>query len=112
MTLMAVGQPAAILLPGPRPMDEANVNVVSQAMHRTHAGFETFPAAPLRRSGLSINHRNERRIPMGIRTTIKKWAAYSQTVRELNALDNRQLSDLGISRTDIQRVARDHARTL
>jgi uncharacterized protein YjiS (DUF1127 family) len=49
---------------------------------------------------------------MGIRTTIKKWAAYSQTVRELNALDNRQLSDLGISRTDIQRVARDHARTL
>jgi len=49
---------------------------------------------------------------MGIRTTIKKWAAYQQTVRELNALDNRQLSDLGISRTDIQRVARDHARTL
>jgi uncharacterized protein YjiS (DUF1127 family) len=49
---------------------------------------------------------------MGIRTTIKKWAAYQQTVRELNALDSRQLSDLGISRTDIQRVARDHARTI
>ena len=49
---------------------------------------------------------------MSIRTTFKKWAAYQQTVRELNALDNRQLSDLGISRTDIQRVARDHARTL
>lgn len=49
---------------------------------------------------------------MGIRQTFKKWAAYQQTVRELNALDNRQLSDLGISRTDIQRVARDHARTL
>jgi uncharacterized protein YjiS (DUF1127 family) len=49
---------------------------------------------------------------MGIRQTFKKWAAYSQTVRELTALDNRQLSDLGITRTDIQRVARDHARTL
>jgi uncharacterized protein YjiS (DUF1127 family) len=49
---------------------------------------------------------------MGIRQTFKKWAAYQQTVRELNALDNRQLSDLGITRTDIQRVARDHARTL
>ena len=49
---------------------------------------------------------------MGIRTTIKKWAAYQQPVRELNALDNRQLSDLGITRTDISRVARDHARTL
>ena len=49
---------------------------------------------------------------MGIRQTFKKWAAYQQTVRELNALDTRQLSDLGIARTDIQRVARDHARTL
>jgi uncharacterized protein YjiS (DUF1127 family) len=49
---------------------------------------------------------------MGIRQTFKKWAAYQQTVRELNALDNRQLNDLGITRTDIQRVARDHARTI
>ena len=49
---------------------------------------------------------------MDIRKTFKKWAAYQQTVRELAALDNRQLSDLGITRTDIQRVARDHARTI
>ena len=49
---------------------------------------------------------------MDIRKTFKKWAAYQQTVRELTALDNRQLNDLGISRTDIQRVARDHARTI
>jgi uncharacterized protein YjiS (DUF1127 family) len=49
---------------------------------------------------------------MGIRNTLKKWAAYQQTVRELAALDNRQLTDLGITRTDIQRIARDHARSL
>ena len=49
---------------------------------------------------------------MGIRTTLRKWAAYQQTVRELASLDNRQLSDLGISRTDIQRIARDHASAL
>ena len=49
---------------------------------------------------------------MGIRQTIKKWAAYQQTVRELAALDNRQLTDLGITRTDITRIARDHARSL
>ena len=49
---------------------------------------------------------------MDIRKTFRKWAAYQQTVRELGALDNRQLNDLGISRSDIQRVARDHARTL
>ena len=49
---------------------------------------------------------------MGFRNTLKKWAAYQQTVRELASLDNRQLNDLGISRTDIQRVARDHAKAL
>ena len=49
---------------------------------------------------------------MGIRQTLKKWAAYQQTVRELASLDNRQLSDLGIARSDIQKIARDHARTL
>jgi uncharacterized protein YjiS (DUF1127 family) len=49
---------------------------------------------------------------MGIRQTLKKWAAYQQTVRELASLDNRQLNDLGISRSDIQKIARDHARAL
>jgi uncharacterized protein YjiS (DUF1127 family) len=49
---------------------------------------------------------------MGIRQTLKKWAAYQQTVRELASLDNRQLNDLGIARTDIQRIARDHANSL
>ncbi|MEQ1769517.1 MAG: DUF1127 domain-containing protein [Devosia sp.] len=49
---------------------------------------------------------------MGIRQTLKRWAAYQQTVRELAALDNRQLTDLGISRHDINRVARENARAL
>ena len=49
---------------------------------------------------------------MDIRKTLRKWAAYQQTVRELTALDNRQLNDLGISRTDISRVARDHVGNL
>ncbi len=49
---------------------------------------------------------------MGIRETFKKWTAYQQTVRELAALDNRQLNDLGISRSDIQKIARDHARAI
>jgi uncharacterized protein YjiS (DUF1127 family) len=49
---------------------------------------------------------------MGIRQTLKKWAAYQHTVRELTSLDNRQLNDLGIARTDIQRIARDHVRAL
>lgn len=46
---------------------------------------------------------------MGFRTAVRRWNAYQQTVRELGALDNRSLNDLGIARSDIQRVARDHA---
>ncbi|AEQ51482.1 DUF1127 domain-containing protein [Pelagibacterium flavum] len=49
---------------------------------------------------------------MDIRKTFKRWSAYQQTVRELNALGNRELSDLGIARSDIQRIARDHASAL
>jgi uncharacterized protein YjiS (DUF1127 family) len=47
---------------------------------------------------------------MDIRKTFRKWAAYQQTVRELGALDNRQLNDLGITRSDIQRIAREHVK--
>jgi uncharacterized protein YjiS (DUF1127 family) len=49
---------------------------------------------------------------MDIRKTFKQWAAYQQTVRELAALDNRQLTDLGIVRADINRIARNHASQL
>lgn len=49
---------------------------------------------------------------MNIRKTIQKWAAYNRTVRELNALGNRELTDLGITRSDIDRIARDHARAM
>jgi uncharacterized protein YjiS (DUF1127 family) len=43
---------------------------------------------------------------MNIRQKIAQFAKYRQAVRELNALDNRQLSDLGITRSDIQNVVR------
>jgi uncharacterized protein YjiS (DUF1127 family) len=61
--------------------------------------------------GLSIGC-NQQETQMGIRQTLKRWAAYQQTVRELASLDNRQLNDLGIARTDIQKIARDNARAL
>ena len=49
---------------------------------------------------------------MNIRQKLAAYAQYQRTVRELAALDTRQLNDLGISRADIQKVARDHARVL
>lgn len=38
--------------------------------------------------------------------TFRNWRRYNETVRELNRLNTRQLSDLGINRADIERVAR------
>ncbi|MER9843710.1 DUF1127 domain-containing protein [Mesorhizobium australicum] len=36
----------------------------------------------------------------------RNWRMYNETVRELNRLNARQLSDLGINRGDIERIAR------
>ncbi|MFA6155630.1 DUF1127 domain-containing protein [Mesorhizobium sp.] len=36
----------------------------------------------------------------------RNWRMYNETVRELNRLNARQLSDLGISRADIETIAR------
>ena len=43
---------------------------------------------------------------MTIREKFAKFAQYQQTVRELSALNNRQLTDLGINRADIKALAR------
>lgn len=53
----------------------------------------------------------QKEIKMGLKKTFQKWAAYQQTVRELSALTNRDLNDLGISRNDIQKIARDASTT-
>lgn len=46
---------------------------------------------------------------MNIRQKLAQYVAYQRTVRELAALDNRSLSDLGIQRADIKRIARASA---
>jgi uncharacterized protein YjiS (DUF1127 family) len=35
----------------------------------------------------------------------REWHRYNQSLRELSALGDRELADIGISRSDIQRVA-------
>lgn len=39
---------------------------------------------------------------MNIRQKIAKFAAQQRAMRELNAMDSRQLADLGITRSDIR----------
>jgi uncharacterized protein YjiS (DUF1127 family) len=43
---------------------------------------------------------------MSIIGKFKEWRSYRRTVRELSALSNRELADLGINRADIPFVAR------
>jgi uncharacterized protein YjiS (DUF1127 family) len=45
-----------------------------------------------------------------LKSRYAKWQRYSRTVSELESLTNRDLADLGISRTDIPRLAREAAR--
>lgn len=40
---------------------------------------------------------------------LRNWKRYRQTVRELSRLSDRDLADLGISRFDIDSVAREAA---
>lgn len=42
----------------------------------------------------------------GIVGRYNRWRRYRRTVRELTGLSNRDLTDLGINRSDIRRVAR------
>ena len=35
----------------------------------------------------------------------REWHRYNQSLRELQSLGDRELADIGISRSDIQRVA-------
>ena len=38
---------------------------------------------------------------------LRVWRRYNENLRELNRLDDRELADIGITRCDIQRIARE-----
>ena len=40
-------------------------------------------------------------------TKVQRWLTYRATVRKLESLSERELSDLGIGRADIRDIARD-----
>lgn len=42
-----------------------------------------------------------------VRTRINRWQRYNRTVAELESLSNRDLADLGMTRHDIPRIARE-----
>lgn len=44
---------------------------------------------------------------MKIARSLTNWRKYCQTVNELGRMSDRELSDLGIGRSDIHRIARE-----
>ena len=42
---------------------------------------------------------------------LQAWKEYGLAVRELSQLSDRELADIGITRSDIPRVAWEHARS-
>ena len=57
-------------------------------------------------SRLYIGLIKRRGTEMTIRQKLAQFAQYQRTMRELNALDARQLNDLGITKGDIKNIAR------
>ena len=41
----------------------------------------------------------------GLVRMLRVWRRYSESLRELNRLDDRELADIGITRCDVQRIA-------
>ncbi|MCX2695766.1 MULTISPECIES: DUF1127 domain-containing protein [Ochrobactrum] len=44
-----------------------------------------------------------------LRTQFSRWMQYRENLRELSGCSDRELSDLGLSRSDIRRVAHEAA---
>jgi uncharacterized protein YjiS (DUF1127 family) len=82
------------------------------AMHKCiaamqHERFKSPPNTPI----FAMYEKNERRErrnenTMNIIRNYRNWRRFRETVSELNRLSNRELHDLGISRSDIPYVAR------
>ena len=53
-----------------------------------------------------VRTKDETRDIMNLIRNYRNWRRYRETVSELNRLSNRELNDLGISRSDIHSVAR------
>ncbi len=45
-----------------------------------------------------------------MKTRYTRWQRYNRTISELGGLSDRELADLGISRADIHRLAREATR--
>jgi uncharacterized protein YjiS (DUF1127 family) len=65
-----------------------------------------YPYVPgIRFTGLGRTQRKRKAMFAAIVRFIREWKRYNQNLRELSRLADRELADIGISRSDIHRVA-------
>ena len=55
--------------------------------------------------GLSPDHEKDTAMFANIVRLIRQWKRYNRSLTELSRLGDRELADIGISRSDIHRVA-------
>jgi uncharacterized protein YjiS (DUF1127 family) len=68
--------------------------------------FQSSDNAGKTTAGTTTNPK-ERGLTMNLARSFNNWRKYRQTVNELGRMTTRELHDLGISRSDILRVARE-----
>jgi uncharacterized protein YjiS (DUF1127 family) len=71
-------------------------------LHRSRRTMQVHPSRGLTR-------RSSTMILTYIFSKVRNYLRYRETVRELSQLSDRELNDLGISRFEIDSIARSHA---
>lgn len=107
-------------MPGPESLTKrgeiaSGLNALRQGSHAFVAVHNPPPRAYMRRvieaKRPPESGRTARKDTMRNTTTVldryRRWRRYRATVRELQGLTPRELSDLGINRADISRLARE-----
>ena len=79
-----------------------------QPLHCGHAkpGIQFVARRHYLRAATITAERRERKTDMNLIRNFQNWRRYRETVNELSRLSNRELSDLGITRADIDGIAR------
>lgn len=72
-------------------------------------GGHANPSVQSRHTAPYLSAITEQEGKMNLIRNYRNWRRYTQTVRELSRLSARELSDVGISRGDIEKVARGAA---
>ena len=64
---------------------------------------------PIRFTGVPPSQRKETTMLVAVMNFVRAWKRYNASLRELHQLGDRELADIGISRSDIPRIAWDDA---